>query len=153
MEASGRILELKNICKSFPGVKALDNVSLELNRGEIVGLVGENGAGKSTLMKVLTGVYKMDSGEIRIEGQPVHIQSPIDGRRMGISIIHQELSVLRNLTVAENMFLGDLKTTKSGAVDWKGMQREAAEALSAMTMLEVRGLIRRVEGERLERLR
>ena len=134
MQESQHILELRNICKSFPGVKALNNVSLELDKGEIIGLVGENGAGKSTLMKVLTGVYKMDSGEIRIDGQPVHIQNPIDGRRMGISIIHQELSVLRNLTVAENMFLGDLKTNSRGVVDWKGMQKEAAEALHAMNL-------------------
>ena len=134
MQDSQRILELRNICKSFPGVKALNNVSLELNRGEIVGLVGENGAGKSTLMKVLTGVYKMDSGEIVLEGKPVHIKSPIDGRNLGISIIHQELSVLRNLTVAENMFLGDLKHTPRGTVDWAGMRREAAAALAEMNL-------------------
>lgn len=134
MEEAVRILELKNICKSFPGVKALDNVSIALNKGEIVGLVGENGAGKSTLMKVLTGVYTMDSGEIILDGKPVKISSPSVGRELGISIVYQELSVLRNLTVAENLFLGNLKTKKNGLVDWKGMQEEAKKALQTMNL-------------------
>jgi ribose transport system ATP-binding protein len=134
MAEAPQILELRNICKSFPGVKALDNVSISLNKGEIVGLVGENGAGKSTLMKVLTGVYSMDSGEIILEGKRVKINSPIVGREMGINIVYQELSVLRNLTVAENLFLGNLKTTKSGLVDWKAMQAEAVDALKTMDL-------------------
>ena len=100
------ILEMKSISKLFPGVVALDGVSLEVLPGEIVGLAGENGAGKSTLMKILGGVYQPDGGEIRIEGRPVSIRSVSDAISRGVGFIHQELYVLDNLDVAENVFLG-----------------------------------------------
>ncbi|WP_343210664.1 sugar ABC transporter ATP-binding protein [Anaerolentibacter hominis] len=126
------ILQLKNISKSFPGVKALNQVSLSVHAGEILGLVGENGAGKSTLMKVLTGAYQKDEGEIYLEGQPIDVTSTARGRELGISIIYQELSVMPQLSVTENMFLGNLRTNKRGIVDWKGMEHETKEALSKM---------------------
>ena len=100
------ILEMKSISKLFPGVVALDRVSLEVHPGEIVGLAGENGAGKSTLMKILGGVYQPDGGEIFIEGQQVAIRSVSDAIGRGVGFIHQELYVLDNLDVAENVFLG-----------------------------------------------
>ena len=100
------ILQLIGICKRFPGVIALDNVALEVNRGEVVALIGENGAGKSTLMKVLGGVYQPDGGEIRIERKTVSINSVSDAVRLGIGFVHQELNVLDNLDIAGNMFLG-----------------------------------------------
>lgn len=100
------LLEMKGISKRFPGVVALDNVSLEARPGEIVALVGENGAGKSTLMKILGGIHQPDAGEIRINGEPVTIHSVNDSMRMGIGFIHQELNVLPNLDVAANVFLG-----------------------------------------------
>ncbi|HEY8461146.1 MAG TPA: sugar ABC transporter ATP-binding protein [Blastocatellia bacterium] len=100
------LLEMKGIGKRFPGVVALNNVSLEARPGEIVALMGENGAGKSTLMKILGGVYQPDAGEIRINGETVTIQSVNDSMRLGIGFIHQELNVLPNLDVAANVFLG-----------------------------------------------
>ncbi|GKX31556.1 putative ribose/galactose/methyl galactoside import ATP-binding protein 1 [Vallitalea longa] len=99
------LVELKHINKTFPGVKALDNVNLTLKRGEVLGLLGENGAGKSTLVKVLSGVYKKDEGEIIVDGEKVNFNNPKEAESKGIAIIHQELNLCRHLTVAENMFL------------------------------------------------
>ncbi|WP_342513082.1 sugar ABC transporter ATP-binding protein [Sporosarcina sp. FSL K6-1522] len=100
------LLVMKNITKSFPGVKALSNVDLELKAGEVLALIGENGAGKSTLMKILTGMYRKDEGSVRFEGQEIDIKSLKDGQEKGISMIHQELNLMRDLTVAENIFIG-----------------------------------------------
>jgi ribose transport system ATP-binding protein len=100
------LLEMKGICKRFPGVVALDDVSLKVRAGEIVALVGENGAGKSTLMKILGGIYQPDSGEIRWNGQSVSIHSVNDSMRLGIGFIHQELNLFSNLDVAANVFIG-----------------------------------------------
>ena len=99
------ILELLNIGKRFPGVVALDNVSLSVDTGEIVALIGENGAGKSTLMKILGGAINRDSGTVKIDGKEVEIKSPREASALGIEFIHQELSVLDNLDVAANIFL------------------------------------------------
>src|SRR6516162_10273080 len=104
--SAGPLLEMRGISKRFPGVVALDNVSLTVGRGEAVALVGENGAGKSTLMKILGGVYQPDAGEISWDGRPVKIQNVNDAIRLGIAFIHQELNVLGNLDVAANVFLG-----------------------------------------------
>lgn len=100
------ILEIKNISKSFPGVKALDKVQLQIRSGEVHALMGENGAGKSTLMKILNGLYKPDEGEIFFNGQRIEIDSPADALKAGISMIHQELSPIRGMSIAENIFLG-----------------------------------------------
>ena len=100
------ILQLSGICKRFPGVVALDNLSLTVDRGEVVALIGENGAGKSTLMKVLGGVYRPDAGQIIIDGQPQTIRGVADAVKLGVGFVHQELNVLPNLDVAGNMFLG-----------------------------------------------
>src|SRR5262249_11136301 len=100
------LLEMKGIGKRFPGVIALNNVSLEAHPAEIVALMGENGAGKSTLMKILGGVHQPDAGEIRINGEAVTIQSVNDSMRLGVGFIHQELNTLPNLDVAANVFLG-----------------------------------------------
>lgn len=117
-------LEMSGITKQFPGVLALNKVNLSVYPGKVLALVGENGAGKSTLMKVLSGVYKRDAGEIFIEGQQVEIASPLASRQMGISIIHQELSVLNNMDIAENIFVGREKK-KNGFVDKKKQHEEA----------------------------
>jgi ribose transport system ATP-binding protein len=101
----GHVLEMDGISKRFPGVVALDSVSLDVSEGEIVALIGENGAGKSTLMKILGGVTKPDSGTITLSGQTTSINSPLEASRLGIEFIHQELSVLDNLDVAANIFL------------------------------------------------
>ena len=121
------VLSMRGIGKSFPGVKALQNVDFTLRKGEIHALMGENGAGKSTLIKVLTGVYTKDAGTIAIEGNEVSIRSPQDAQKAGISTVYQEITLCPNLTVAENMFIGrgnDL------LVNWRAMEKKADEILT-----------------------
>lgn len=127
------ILTLKNITKEFPGVKALDDVTINIERGTIHGLVGENGAGKSTLIKVLAGIYQPNNGEIILDGKPCRFNSPIEARRAGISVVHQEIKLAEPLSVAENMFLGNIQL-KNGLVDWKGMRRRAREIVEDLGM-------------------
>src|SRR5437870_3338648 len=100
------LLELIGIRKAYPGVVALNGVSLSVDPGEVIGLVGENGAGKSTLMKILGGVLQPDAGELLVDGQAVRIHNVTDAMRLGIAFIHQELNVLDNLDIAANVFLG-----------------------------------------------
>lgn len=102
----GCILEMKNIHKSFGGLKALDGVNLELRCGEVLGLVGDNAAGKSTLMKILTGFYHAEGGSIFLDGKEVHIDSPKVSKRLGIEMVYQNLELCMNMNVAENLFLG-----------------------------------------------
>ena len=127
------ILTLKNITKEFPGVKALDDVTINIERGTIHGLVGENGAGKSTLIKILAGIYQPNKGEIILDGKPCRFNSPIEARRAGISVVHQEIKLAEPLSVAENMFLGNVQL-KNGLVDWKGMRRRAQEIVEDLGM-------------------
>ena len=100
------ILKMTNIVKEFPGVKALDGVNIELHEGKVMALMGENGAGKSTLMKILSGVYKKDGGEIFYQGKKEDIKGPKDATKKGIAIIHQELNLVNDLSIGENIFLG-----------------------------------------------
>lgn len=125
------ILTMRGICKVFPGVKALSNVDFTLRRGKIHALMGENGAGKSTLIKVLTGVYSMDGGEIRIEGHdsPIIIHSPQEAQSYGISTVYQEISLCPNLTVAENMYIG---RDSAHTVNWKQREKKAVELLDSL---------------------
>jgi len=104
--ASDIILSIKNVSKSFPGVKALDDVSVDVRRGVVHGIVGENGAGKSTLMKILSGVYTKDAGSVEFDGKLIEKTTPIDALRRGLSIIYQEFSLVNTMTVGENIFLG-----------------------------------------------
>ncbi len=127
------IVELRDINKSFPGVKALDNVSLNLKSGEVLALLGENGAGKSTLMKILSGVYTRDSGEAIIFGENVEHMTPQKAQELGIAIIHQELNMCAHLSVAENIFLGR-ELTKSGKLDNKTMNLKTAEILQKLNI-------------------
>ena len=110
-------VEMTGISKSFGGVHALNDVSFQVKPGEIHALVGENGAGKSTLMKILSGAYQKDSGEIRIDSRPVNISSPHVGRKLGIGIIYQDFALAPDLTVAENIFLDHLSRT-GGLINW-----------------------------------
>ena len=125
------VLTMRGICKYFPNVKALENVDFTLRKGTIHALMGENGAGKSTLIKVLTGVYTMDKGEIRIDGvdNAIVIRSPQEAQNYGISTVYQEITLCPNLTVAENMFIG---RTKGNGVDWKAMEKRAGELLDSL---------------------
>lgn len=125
-------LKLEGIYKSFGGIHALKDVSFELSEGEVHALLGENGAGKSTLIKILTGVHKMDSGTIQVQGKTVTIEDPVDARHKGIGAIYQELSLVDSLTVAENIFLGHEPTTSFfGTLRKKELIRRAAEYLSS----------------------
>ena len=128
------VLEMRRISKSFAAVRAVSEVDLSIAPGETVGIVGENGAGKSTLMKILSGAYQADpGGEIRLKGKPVTIDGPRAGRRNGIAVIYQELSLAPNLTVAENVFLGDEKS-RMGLIDRAAMEaavRPLLERLNA----------------------
>jgi len=120
------VLTMRGICKQFPGVRALNHVDFTLRKGEIHALMGENGAGKSTLIKVLTGVYVKDAGEIRMEGKETHIHSPEDAQNAGIATVYQEITLCPNLTVAENMYIG---RGKGGLVHRKEYEQKAGEIL------------------------
>src|SRR3712207_1248133 len=125
------VLEAIDISKRFPGVHALDDVSLSVLPGEVHAVVGENGAGKSTLMKILSGAQAPDGGSILVTGQPVTIESPRAAHDLGIITIYQELSLVNALSVGENIFLGDLPTRSGGRwqVDWPEVWRRSAELL------------------------
>jgi len=125
-------LALSGISKTFPGVRALNDVSLELYAGEVTALIGENGAGKSTLVKVMTGIYQPDAGQIEIDGLQVTLPSAHDAFERGITAIHQETVLFDELSVAENVFLGHAPRTRFGTIDWREMQTEARQMLNEM---------------------
>ncbi len=128
-----RLLEMVDITKRFPGVLALERVNFDLKKGEVHGLLGENGAGKSTLIKILAGDYSKDEGEIIINGENVEFYSPSDSQSRGISVIYQELNTLDTLSVAENIFVGNLPKKKGlRTVDWKTLNRNAKTVLGRM---------------------
>jgi len=126
------ILEVKDITKTFPGVTALDKVSFDIRPGEVHALVGENGAGKSTLMKVLAGLHRPDGGKIVYQGRPTQVSGPLDARQKGILLIHQELSLSPELSVAENIYLGAWPTNRFGVLRKRELRRNAQAALSAL---------------------
>ncbi|NNN60289.1 ribose ABC transporter ATP-binding protein RbsA [Vibrio sp. A11] len=128
------ILALSQIDKAFPGVKALDQACLNVYPGRVMALMGENGAGKSTLMKVLTGIYSKDAGTIEYQGQPASFKGPRDSQQAGISIIHQELNLIPQLTIAENIFLGREKTSAFGRILWQEMYAEADQLLARLNV-------------------
>ncbi|SHI06458.1 ribose transport system ATP-binding protein [Clostridium collagenovorans DSM 3089] len=127
------ILQMKNILKKFPGVKALDGVNLELWEGKVMGLMGENGAGKSTLMKILSGVYKKDGGEIFYKGNLEDIKGPKDAAEKGIAIIHQELNLVKDLTIGENIFLGR-EPKKGFKIDFDKIYGDADKLLKRLNI-------------------
>src|SRR3954452_10080533 len=127
------ILELAGITKTFPGVKALDGVRLELYPGELTSLVGENGAGKSTLVKIITGVYQPDpGGEIRLDGKPLILPSPEAAFAAGVTAIYQETVLFEELSVAENIFLGHQPRRAGGLIDWAAMNARSREILERL---------------------
>lgn len=129
------LLQMTGISKAFPGVQALQDVNFEMARGEIHALVGENGAGKSTLMKVLTGAYRPDAGQISWRGQPAAINSPSDSQELGISMIHQELSLIPYLTVGQNIFLGrEPRWRLPGFIDWNQLYAQTGELLDRLNL-------------------
>ena len=128
------LLQMKNIHKKFPGVYALKNVDFDLKSGEVHALLGENGAGKSTLIKVLGGIYRAEEGKIVIQGKETLINSVADARETGISIIHQEIMLVPNMTIAENIFMGREPTTRLGGVNYRRMNTEAQALIDGFGM-------------------
>ncbi|MBO6725682.1 MAG: sugar ABC transporter ATP-binding protein [Rhizobiaceae bacterium] len=132
--AAKQLVDLRGIEKRFPGVHALKNVRFDLMSGEVHALMGENGAGKSTLMKVLSGIYQPDAGEIFIDGKQVQIHGPRAAQDLGIGIIHQELSLMNDLTVAQNIFIGREPRRAFGRLDEKALNRQAEEIFASMNL-------------------
>jgi D-xylose transport system ATP-binding protein len=130
--ASTPLVELKNISISFGGIHAVDNASVDLYPGEVVALLGHNGAGKSTLIKILSGAYKRDSGEILIEGEPADIKNPRDAKKYGIETIYQTLAVADNVDAAANLYLGREIRTKWGTLDDVAMEASAREVMGRL---------------------
>ncbi|MBO1027383.1 sugar ABC transporter ATP-binding protein [Ochrobactrum sp. SD129] len=126
------LLEMRGIAKTFPGVRALDNVNIALYPGQVTALIGENGAGKSTLVKILTGIYHPDEGEILIDGQPVHFLTAQDATDAGVTAIHQETVLFDELSVGENIYLGHAPRTKLGFVNWAAVFARAQALLSSL---------------------
>jgi rhamnose transport system ATP-binding protein len=131
------LLAVAGIEKSFPGVRALSGVSFDVAPGEVHALLGENGAGKSTLIKIISGVYQPDAGAIHVDGRPLRLESPDDARRAGIATIYQELLLFRDLSVAENIFMGHAPRSHGGWLDWKAM---AAKTEALLASLEITDL-------------
>jgi ribose transport system ATP-binding protein len=139
------ILEMRGIRKAFPGVVALDGVDLTLEAGAVHMLLGENGAGKSTLMKILSGAYTKDAGDIRINGQAAEIRSPRDALALGIRVIYQELNLVPQLSVAENIFLGEAPVRWGGVVDWPALYERTSRLLTDLGLpLDPRALVSRL---------
>ncbi|VFS15372.1 ribose import ATP-binding protein RbsA 1 [Enterobacter cancerogenus] len=128
------LLQLKGIDKSFPGVKALSGAALNVYPGRVMALVGENGAGKSTMMKVLTGIYQRDAGSLVWLGKETTFTGPKSSQEAGIGIIHQELNLIPQLTIAENIFLGREFVNRFGKIDWKTMYAEADKLLAKLNL-------------------
>src|SRR3954466_4246922 len=137
VEAAAPLLAVSGIEKSFPGVRALSNVSLEVAPGEVHALLGENGAGKSTLIKIISGVYQPDAGTIDVDGKPLRLDSPDDARRAGIATIYQELLLFRDLTVAENIFMGHAPRGRFGRLDWKAMAARTEALLASLDIVDL----------------
>ncbi|MEK3917940.1 sugar ABC transporter ATP-binding protein [Paenibacillus sp. FSL H7-0331] len=129
------ILQMKNISKTFSGVRALNDVSLNVKKGEVHALMGENGAGKSTLMKILTGIYQPDDGEIVLKGQNVRFAQPLDAINSGISIVHQELNSILDMTIAENIFIGREPSKRLGIANKKEMRSKTIELFKMVDMV------------------
>ena len=126
------LLEVRGLEKSFPGVRALSGVSFDVNAGEVHALLGENGAGKSTLIKIVSGVYQPDAGEILIDGRATRFATPEEAKRAGVATIYQELLLFPELTVAENIFLGHAPCARGGRIDWRAMRAEAEALLASL---------------------
>ncbi|MGR5064057.1 sugar ABC transporter ATP-binding protein [Photobacterium sp. DNB22_13_2] len=129
MDANQSVFSLRQISKHFPGVKALDNVELDLYAGKVTALVGENGAGKSTLVKVMTGIYTPTKGQLFLDGEPIVLDTPDDARKLGITAIHQETVLFDELSVAENIFIGHHLMHPSKRLNWREMERRSVEIL------------------------
>ena len=136
------ILQVSHLSKAFGAIQALRDVQFELRRGEIHALAGENGAGKSTLMNIIDGILQPDSGEISLDGRPVRISSPAAAQRLGIGLVHQEIALCPDITVAENIFMAATNASRSLLVDYAGLHRRAADILSGLGDINPSSLVR-----------
>ena len=134
MRNEENILEMIDIDKNFPGVKALDKVNFSVKRGEVHCLIGANGAGKSTLMKVLSGAYREDGGEVWFDGELLKHHGTLERRDKGIAVIYQELSLFNDLDVAENVYMNNYPRTKMGTVNWKEVYRKTDELIKSLNI-------------------
>src|ERR1700746_3119247 len=130
--AAHPLLSVRDVEKSFPGVKALSGVSFDVAKGEVHALLGENGAGKSTLIKVVSGVFPPDGGEVIVDGKPVNLDRPDAARGAGVATIYQELLLFPELTVAENIFMGHAPRARFGRLDWRAMRKKTKEFLASL---------------------
>jgi D-xylose transport system ATP-binding protein len=148
MNAQAPVLALEGVSKSFGPVRALDDVDLQLNSGEVVALVGDNGAGKSTLVKAIAGINPPDEGQVLFEGNPVTISNPTDAVDLGIATVYQDLALCDNLDVVENLFLGREELTSTRALDETGMEQQSHELLDqlAVTITSVRAEVGTMSG-------
>ncbi|MFY0623835.1 MAG: sugar ABC transporter ATP-binding protein [Pelagimonas sp.] len=136
------LLQISNLSKSFGPVRALKGVDFDLRKGEIHAIAGENGAGKSTLMNIIDGILRPDSGEIRLDGAPVRISSPAVAQRMGIGFVHQEIALCPDVSVAENIFMAATNASRSFLMDYKALNRKAAEVLRQLSDIEPATMVR-----------
>ena len=144
------VLRMENITKTFPGVVALDDVSIDLKKGEVLGILGENGAGKSTLIKILAGNYIKDSGNIYVDDEKFEIKGTAEAMVSGIRVIYQELNTLNNLTVTENIFIGEqIVKGPFKIIDWKEMIKKAHELLADYTANKELTIFTDLDGEDL----
>src|SRR5262249_11346142 len=137
-------LELRDVSKSFGSVQALSDVDLEVNRGEVMALVGDNGAGKSTLIKAIAGIHGIDHGTILFDGQAVHISGPRDAARLGIEVVYQDLALCDNLDVVQNMFLGREAHDALLRLNEPAMEAKTAETLKSLRVTTIRSIRQQV---------
>lgn len=130
MKTTNQLIKIENMTKKFPGVIALDDVNIDLEKGEVHAIMGENGAGKSTLMKIIAGVHKPTSGKYYLKGNETVFSSPKAAQKSGISIIYQELNLIPHTSIAENIFLGREPTNNIGKIDWKTLYENASNILN-----------------------
>jgi D-xylose transport system ATP-binding protein len=140
MATTAPTLELRGISKAFGSVQALDDVDFEVRAGEVMALVGDNGAGKSTLIKCVAGIYPIDAGETRFDGQPVHIHGPKDAALLGIEVVYQDLALCDNLDVVQNMFLGREVHTPLFRLKEAPMEERTAETLKSLSVTTIRSI-------------
>lgn len=147
MPPLGPVLQLTDVSKSFGAIRALNDVSLSLDAGEVLGLMGDNGAGKSTLVKIIAGNFPPTTGDIRIDGHPVHFNRPVEAREKGIEVVYQDLALCNNLTAAANVFLGREIRNAFGILDYKAMYVRAGELFAELkSETRPRDLVRRMSG-------
>jgi D-xylose transport system ATP-binding protein len=144
--ADGPVLELREVSKSFGAVRALDGVNFEAAEGEVMALVGDNGAGKSTLIKCVAGIHPIDGGEIRFDGQPVHVQGPKDSAALGVEVVYQDLALCDNLDVVQNMYLGRERLSTLRRLDELAMEQTARETLAGLSVTTLRSVRQTVAG-------